>query len=308
MKQYKTVNEVIRQGHLVVNLPIPLVAIITGSVIIGVGHHFFKDWNHPLLLLTIIPIILLPIGFGWLWWSFAITKWRIWAFRNTKKSDWLLLEQQAEISQLIHPKGSQYEKTEIRTKEEKEILHNINREIQQLEQKEQEKFEIEEVNILRKELIDDPTIPYQTDYFYKTIDLVRHIVLSLFLIILGAYFLLDNNIIYGVLGIILFFYVLDWEMVKYIWTKEAQISMNEEGIKIKKIKKFGLINWNDTQDITVDTIEGILEFNFWTIEEGKEKLYTTTFFLTDYVENYDEFLRICNVYLKRNSDNQPPTQ
>lgn len=93
----------------------------------------------PLLLMIAIPtlgfylffqkyliIFLVSIGLGfviaWLWWSYFVVKWKLWAFRNTPTTEHLRLYQSAVTGLLIYPKHAWLNKTEIKTEAEaKEI-------------------------------------------------------------------------------------------------------------------------------------------------------------------------------------------
>jgi len=103
--------------------------------------------------------------------------------------------------------------------------------------------------------------------------------------------------IIGILSIGMSIYHTDLNKIQDIWKREIQFSISDEGIDIKKFKQFGFVKWNNTQDISVDTENGILELGVW----EKDEFYEVTFLLNDYpIGDYDEFLRKINVYLKRN--------
>ena len=68
-----------------------------------------------------------------------------------------------------------------------------------------------------------------------------------------------------------------------------------------KFKEFGLINWDDTEEILIDTENGILSLGVW----NNEDFYNVNFQLNDVeITDYDEFLNTINVYLKRNRDKE----
>jgi hypothetical protein len=122
-----SVKEAIEKGKRFVNLPIPF--IMMGVMILGFCTNIFKTspvWFAPL---SILGGILL----GWLYWSFAITKWRIWAFSNVKYI--CVLEREAIKNQLIWSRGSVFEKTEIRTKKEKILIAGFQKELEKCDEK-----------------------------------------------------------------------------------------------------------------------------------------------------------------------------
>ena len=56
--------------------------------------------------------IFAPIAVGWLWWSFALPRWRVWALERVE--DWDELIDQAVTYGLMWPPGHSFEKTEIK--------------------------------------------------------------------------------------------------------------------------------------------------------------------------------------------------
>ena len=134
MKNYKSVEEVLKRGYWTVNFPIPFIMIGFGCVALYVT---------PLLVSKqyegILAFLGLILGFclGWLWWSYKIVKWRIWAFENTNKEDWITLKYEAIEQQLIWEDGNIFEKTEIRSRVEQAKIEAINREIDRLIEEEE---------------------------------------------------------------------------------------------------------------------------------------------------------------------------
>jgi hypothetical protein len=64
------------------------------------------------------------IGIGgwvaaWTWWSWSVPQWRIWALRNCV--DWPALRKQAVAGGLIWPDGWIFEKTELKSAEQRKI-------------------------------------------------------------------------------------------------------------------------------------------------------------------------------------------
>lgn len=117
MKEYITVEDAINKGQRMVNTPVAI--IMFGTMVL---FYFLGIVGIISLWFTPISIILGP-SFGWLYWSFMITKWRIWAFSNVQNI--CKLEAQAIRNQLIWERGSRFEKTEIRSKKEKRIIEEI---------------------------------------------------------------------------------------------------------------------------------------------------------------------------------------
>lgn len=57
---------------------------------------------------------------GWLWWNFAVTNWRIWTYGSMRYIHELM--EVAVNGKLLYPKGSGFERTEMRTPGRREVL------------------------------------------------------------------------------------------------------------------------------------------------------------------------------------------
>lgn len=85
---------------------------------------------HPTLptVPLIASIVLFAVGgwvAAWSWWSWQVPKWRIWALRNV--TDWLELKRRAVEDKLIWPDGHFFEKTEIKSAEQREVEAELRR-------------------------------------------------------------------------------------------------------------------------------------------------------------------------------------
>jgi hypothetical protein len=79
-------------------------------------HNNLPGW----LNLTLALLFLLsPIILAWLWWSWTITDWRIWALQHA--DSWPDVELLAIADLLIWPRGSIFEKTEIKWAEKRKL-------------------------------------------------------------------------------------------------------------------------------------------------------------------------------------------
>lgn len=210
------------------------------------------------------------LGFllAWTWWSFSVAKWRIWAFENTKKSDWKALKSRAIKGKLIWEDGSKFEKTEIRNKEEQIKIEKINSEIGELESE----ISLDEIN-------DDPSIPIQSDFYFKRSETIMSLILPLVFITAGFYVLSSGgSFIIGLIAIGLGIYFTDLNKIKNITKEEVQFSISNEGIDIKKFKQFGFVKWENTENITIDTDNGVLRLGIW----EEEDFYEVTYSLSEY--------------------------
>ncbi len=120
------VNKVLNMGQLFVNLPVMIVMF--GLMWLS---YYLKEAEIISMMLTSFGFILSFI-LGWLTWSVLVPLWRIWAFGKIEEEFYYYLKQEAIYAMLIWPDGSFFEKTEIRTKEQKLKIKAINDKIDEL--------------------------------------------------------------------------------------------------------------------------------------------------------------------------------
>jgi len=219
-----TVNKAIKKGHRIVNYP------LYGWMIIGFGLTLYlmtylkNVWTFPIgFILTFIMMCL--------WWSITITKWRIWAFTNCRNVH--ELKRKAINQKLIWPDGSWFEKTEIRTNRQKIELEKIAL-----------KFRFDDIP---EKLKDDKTIPFETKIYHSKAIKIYYIILIVGLGVFGFYGVINNDW-YGYFVIIISI-VIYYEMVSKYSNKEAQIIINEEGIKTIETE---FITWDSVKNISVE--------------------------------------------------------
>jgi len=90
-------------GQLVVNVPV-LTIIILGFVI-------GRIWLSPAAAILFFPV---GIALAWLWWSATVPRWREWA--RIQGADVQETQRIAQMTGLVWPKGSVFEKTEFRVR------------------------------------------------------------------------------------------------------------------------------------------------------------------------------------------------
>lgn len=107
-----SVDDAIKRGQRNVNGPVFLIQFgLWGLCVILIKYTHTPTW-------LIGTIAVLAFVLAWLYWSFAITYWRLWAFENV--DDVFELEIKAIQGKLIWPPGHFFEKTEIRSKAQRE--------------------------------------------------------------------------------------------------------------------------------------------------------------------------------------------
>lgn len=119
-------NKVLNKGQFYINFPVMFVMF----GFIGLFYYLNKLEliSKPIMMVGFIISFIL----GWLIWSLFIAKWRIWAFEKIDERFHSILKSEAIKAKLIWPDGHIFEKTEIRTKEQKVKIKTINDRIEEL--------------------------------------------------------------------------------------------------------------------------------------------------------------------------------
>ena len=121
MKEEISVEKAIWKGHKMITFPVMIIIVsVIGFGLFLEKKGFIPSWGNGVSLVA-------GISLGWLYWSFLITKWRIWAFERVKNID--ELKRQAVEGNLIWKDKSIFEKTEIRSAKQKEILRELDKNI-----------------------------------------------------------------------------------------------------------------------------------------------------------------------------------
>ena len=108
--QLISVNKTIRRGLIMVYGPFfPFVLGIPALVL---------TLAKPLHLSDILTVLSVPIGItvAWVWWSYQVPRWRIWALQHV--DDIETLHQRAVQVGIEWPYGSVFERTEIKTRQQ----------------------------------------------------------------------------------------------------------------------------------------------------------------------------------------------
>lgn len=220
MKQEVSVNFAIKRGQLMVNLPVFIVIFGFPALAWYLSdQNMIPEWG-------IIVAVGCGFVFSWLIWSYMITKWRIWAFENVRNVH--ELKKKAVQAKLIWQDNHIFEKTEIRTKNEKLKLKKI-----------QEKFTLED------DYKEDYSIPPETKIYYSKFDYTFQLFIALTITCVGSYIILKSNaeiknIVLGTISISIGIYYgfLGFKKASY---KEAVIIFDNKGITSKNI---GFKKWS----------------------------------------------------------------
>lgn len=116
-KKYKSVNQVMFIEYIMSFIFVLLVVGVIQPLII----YILEDFQTGKLGLIMTLVITYFIG------SFIYTKWYLWAFRNTKKKNWMELEQKIFERRVLHKKIYWY-----RTKHQKQLIKELTNELRRL--------------------------------------------------------------------------------------------------------------------------------------------------------------------------------
>lgn len=111
-EQPLSVGKAILIGHLMVNLPVMVIILCAAGIgallagLAGLIEPALARWFWAIVSIAVIA----GSGCAWLWWSFAVPRWRKWALQNGAPAD--RLQKWAVATGLVWPKGWIFEKTE----------------------------------------------------------------------------------------------------------------------------------------------------------------------------------------------------
>lgn len=280
--KHKSIREVLRKGHLYINGLVMLIMILIWFVSIFLAYQIV-----PGEYSTMTIFIGLVLGFiaGWLYWSVAITKWRIWAFENVDKRNWKELKHKAIREKLIWPDNSIYNKTELRTEKQKELINKI-----------QEKIPNGEKELTLDEIQDDENLPDKTDYYFAKSEIILNPILLLAFITGGIFLFSQNREVFAAISVIVGIYNFNLKLFKNLFNRKKQMSISNKGIEMN-LKDFGFIKWSDTNNIVMDEETGVLRLD----AIKNNELYNLTYNVGSFErKDREDLLRRINIYLKRN--------
>ncbi|MBO9561524.1 MAG: hypothetical protein J7621_02075 [Niastella sp.] len=260
MYETVTVDQAIAKAQRTINLPVILFIVggIAGAVYVGIQN---------ILPVWIIPIgIVLAIGFGWLYWSITITKWKVWAFENVRNVH--ELKKRAVKEKLIWSDYSFWNKTEIWSAMDRAKWESL-----------QSKFNQDDL------FTDDVTVPSETVIRYSRSKNFFEMAIMLAIMGVGVYLLAaTDSVIIGVICILLGGF-LAYKEYKQATNTEPQIILSDKGIQTASTPFY---EWNDILDedvvdrrsgkttnyyLVYDYPGGSVEVQIDDLETDQKKLY-----------------------------------
>jgi hypothetical protein len=213
-----TVDQALARGKRMAGYPVLLIMIIPIAVAVYLYVQFrFNGW-------ITVGVAALSFISAWLYWSVAITKWRLWAFDNVRNVH--ELKKRAIKEKLIWPDGSFWGKTEIWSGTQKRQWLGL-----------QGKFELDDV------FHDDYTVAAETPIHYSKINAGGSALFGLAMLGGGVYFYLEDdkqNLFIGILAVagVAMLYM----GIKHLINRGPQLILSNDGITIADGSFY---NWSD---------------------------------------------------------------
>ncbi len=265
---FKTVTayEAISRGDKIISTPISIIFIIC----IGL----------PAILFHVAELspwyILLGFVLGsitsWIYWSYAIVKWRVWAFTNV--NDIHRLKELAKKHKFIGVGDWMSAKTEIWDTEQREHWEQIEKRLSTTE----------------ASFIDNLKIPNETILVEsKRTSMIISTSLLLFLLI-GLFSAILNKHYFVAVGLFTTAAIIAFFMYRN-YIKKKYIILNEEGISTDKIQFY---SWGQIRHEEVNHL-GEGDYNFtYKHPEGWEEIS-----IVDYIESHEQLEELLYIYRKR---------
>ncbi len=222
-----SVEAALRRGNLLLkSVPIGLFLLCLLATILLVSLKVLPVWSMA---------VGLPAGMvvAWLWWSVAVTRWRIWSFTHVRNINELM--DLAVNDKLIWAESSWFGRTEIRTRAQREMLQQL-------------AFRME----VDDEVRDDPAIPDRTCIPYSTVYHVVLLIMGLPLLGFGTYMVRGTDAPpWSAFLVIAVGAWLTFDAARKLRDRSPRITISREGITLARKGAFA---WGDLWDEQVITI------------------------------------------------------
>jgi hypothetical protein len=225
-----TVEDAIKRGKRMITYPTMIIGLIilAGEIVLKRIIHF-PDWE--LYIIMILSITLIQR----IYWCFAVTQWRIWAFDNVRNVH--ELKEQAIKAKLLFKDGSFMEKLAIKSEKEKEKLSLL-----------KSKFEQPDV------FFDDSTVPDETIVSYSKSAKLIGISSGIVAILIGLVVLyISVNVLSFILLIMVVGYLFSLNLEE-VFNKKPVIILSNKGLKTLNTSFF---EWGEIKNERVILQNGI---------------------------------------------------
>lgn len=201
-----SVNKAISRGQLTVTLPSALLLFgaIGSSLYLSITKHI-PTWG-------VILGLILGLIISWLYWSYFITKWKLWAFHNVRNVH--ELKRKAIEQGLIWKDSSWFTKTEIKTKQDKLDWQNL-----------QSKFK------RKDEYLENKSLPHATIIKYSKFKNGVQLGIMLLCLVLGIHLLMTTHHLAKGLLLTLVGAFFAFKELKQVLNNKVQLIIDAKGIK-----------------------------------------------------------------------------
>lgn len=259
-------EQAIARGSWLVN--IPAIFIFIGAIWLIVT----LDLNYPLYVL--IPVgFLFALSLTWLYWSFAIVQWKLWAYPLV--DDIVALKEQAIKANLIYSDGHFFNRTELKSAEQALRLKSIEENARQ--------------QLAEFGLQDDSKIGEATTIYYNSFSIYLGFLFGVLFVLGGLYLWYDDDVTSGKGALLKYIaipvgvYMLYDAFKKFKRKKNPVLVFTEEGLYFyqegehhflwQSLWKFDIVRRNKTDFLEIGASGGQYEIELDLSENASQLSY-----------------------------------
>ena len=271
-----SLNKAIEKGLMHITIPQTIFFLIVHFA--GLYLMIIKAPDRIVIIVTILGFV-----FAWMYWSYMITKWRLWAFEVVRNVH--TLQHEGERHKLIWPRHHFFEKTEFRNSRQRKKWKSL-----------EKKFTIKDTHV------DDIIIPEETIITFSTYKNALELMIAIFIQVFGIFFALvaDTYILSAIL--ILIGIILCIKEIIELHKSSPQIIINNRGIQTVNTS---FLEWKEVYDEKSSRVEsGKLVRNYLKYKHpgGTENICIDKLDI-----NQVELSKLLNTYRKRYEQNTKNT-
>ncbi|MEO1714618.1 MAG: hypothetical protein AAFU60_14905 [Bacteroidota bacterium] len=203
-----TVDEALKKGHQSVNYPSMKIMFVGIGLSIYLGLKTVYWW-------IILPGMIGSFAGSWMWWSYSVTKWKIWAFQHCENVH--ELKRRAILEKLIWPDGHRFGRTAKISPEQQRQLDQLDAKFQQAE------------GTIQVE--DDSALPDETPLFYSNYARFSEWLVGLGFLGGGGYLVLTKGAWYGYLLAFMSIPILK-DAVQHLKRSAPLLILSTEGLQL----------------------------------------------------------------------------
>lgn len=281
-KLYRTnVLKAIVLGQLMINLPVLLFTF--GGIPLIKESPLPWYWKIALAILNLILGFLISLRY----WQYMITRWRLKAYSLVPKEHWLLLQDWAKQTYLLHEGKSVWDDIEKRSDGEHAVLSEIEELLNHFENVELIKTDLE--------------APWRLSYTIKKGEAWLELGLRFFFFGAGFYWLFGSQWYLGLISmLIVVLYGNRPNYFKMAYSGQPVLAVSESGFDLS-LPSPRYIPWSEVRDLELDLKEAKLTIHYYAEgKKRKQRLNLATYSISD----IRKFFRLLQVYGRRHAKYQ----